>query len=104
VRSRKHRTEHEDKDRVVVSWRSASSNESCRSNSISDRVSIRGFREVTSFRPGKSIEVKPETFNPPLFERAPMSVFQRLYLSFSRSAIRCGVIAAKVLQTGREIE
>jgi hypothetical protein len=33
---------------------------SCLSKSISDGVSLRGLLEVTSFRPGKSIEVESE--------------------------------------------
>ena len=45
---------------------------SCRNNSISDGVSIRGVFEVVSFRPGKAIvvvaEAEAECLSPPLFE------------------------------------
>ena len=52
--------------------RSSAARRSCRSNSTSDGVSIRGVFEVASFRPGKAIEAEPEALSPPLFELCAM--------------------------------
>ena len=41
---------------------------SCRSNSTSDGVSIRGVFEVTSFRPGKFVEPVSDFLSPPVFK------------------------------------
>jgi hypothetical protein len=49
---------------------------SCCNNSISNGLSIRGFFEVTSFRPGKAVEAESELFPPPVFEVSPMLVSQ----------------------------
>lgn len=41
---------------------------SCRNNSISGSVSIRGVFEVVSFRPGKAVVAEAECLSPLLFE------------------------------------
>jgi hypothetical protein len=43
--------------------------QSCRNESISNGLSIRGLFEVAIFRPGKAVEAEPEFFSPPVFER-----------------------------------
>ena len=43
-------------------------------------MSIRGFVEVTSFRPGKALEAEPEILLPPLFKVWPMFLSQCLNL------------------------
>lgn len=63
--------------------RSSAARRSCRSNSTSDGVSIRGVFEVASFRPGKAIDAEPEVLPPPLFELCAMFRSQCPYLASS---------------------
>ena len=72
-------------DRVLSS--SSAARKSCRSNSTSDGVSIRGVFEVASFRPGKAVEAEPEALPPPLFKLCAMFRSQCPYLGLIRSQL-----------------
>ena len=45
---------------------------SCRSETISDALSILDAREVSRFRFREAVEAVAETFDPPFFERSAM--------------------------------
>ena len=67
--------------------RASAAFKSCCNNSISNGSSIRGFFEVTSFRPGKAFEAEPELFSPPVFEVSPMFNSQGANQRFVRGKI-----------------
>ena len=70
-----------------VLCKSSAARRSCRSNSTSDGVSIRGVFEVASFRPGKAIEAESDALPPSLFKSRAMFRSQCPYLGLIRSQL-----------------